>query len=385
MTHFIPSLNASLADNSFVKLTLGGYAGTEADLKKIDIRRVIIKREDKLSFTYHYKTRDIVKNYAPSEAVSKIEGFLTQCRHVRLMTTGFDLMLEHGKLKKMPATQTSAPPATHDRTKHRHVAPGRPYLHALGITDHTGNVLKSAQDKYKQIDKYIEIIDGLLKHIPHEKIKHIADMGAGKGTLTFALYDYLKNTLGIDVHVSGVETRADMVTLCNQTAAAAQLHNLTFVHNTIKDYDATGVNILIALHACDTATDDAIAKGVQAGAELIVVAPCCHKQIRREMDAAKESAKDSNALGDVLRHGIYRERMAEMVTDSLRALLLEYAGYNVKVFEFIDGEHTPKNVMITATRSGTGKKAEILDKITALKAFFGISTHALEKHLISDY
>jgi hypothetical protein len=155
------------------------------------------------------------------------------------------------------------------------------------------------------------------------------------------------NTLGLNkIKVTGVEMRPDLVRLCNGIARDSNLANLEFVDGTIQKYDATGANILIALHACDTATDDAILKGISAGASLIVVAPCCHKQIRREM----ESGKKQNELEILTRHGIFMERQAEMVTDSLRALILEYFGYSVKVFEFVGGEHTPKNVMIAATK-----------------------------------
>lgn len=369
----IKAFEQSLSQNSFIKLSLGGHNGTEKDLKKIDIRKIIIKREEKLSFTYHYKTRDIVKNYNANETLSHLKNLLNDFKTAKLQTTEFDLQLENGKLKKSIATETDLPSLDHDKKKNRHVSATRPYLHALGITDEKGNVHKNAQDKYRQIDKYIETLENLLKTIPAEKRKNIVDMGSGKGYLTFALYDHLK-----DAHITGIETRPDLVKFCNKTAKESGFTNLRFAEGTIENYDASGTDILIALHACDTATDDAIAKGIHAGAELIVVAPCCHKQIRREL----EKSKTENELSSLTRHGIFMERQAEMVTDSIRALLLEHAGYNVKVFEFIGGEHTPKNVMITAVKGSRSPKA--LQKTNEIKDFFGITHHHLEKLLTTD-
>lgn len=373
---FIPAIKSALDDNTFVKLSLGAYKGDEPQLKNITARKIIIKGQEKLSFTYRYKTKDIVKNFGIDEAIQIIAKYLKHdFQAATLFTTKFDLYLEKNSLKKKPPTNTQAPSPDHDRAKKRHVnTDGKLYLHALGITDDKGNVLKTAQDKYRQIDKYVEILGGLIKNIPHERIKNIADMGAGKGYLTFALYDYLVNTLRLDIKVTGVEMRPDLVQLCNGISQNQNFADLSFVEGTIKEYDASNANILIALHACDTATDDAIYKGIKAGAELIVVAPCCHKQIRREM----EGGKAPNPLNPLTRHGIFLERQAEMVTDTIRALILEHYGYSVKVFEFIGGEHTPKNVMIVGTKTGA-KSPDAMTKTRDIKEFFGISDHYLER------
>ncbi len=375
---FLPALEASLNDNSFVKLSLGNYKGAEASLKNIYVRKISIKGTEKLSFTYNYKTRDIVKNHDPEKALAEIQKQLGHgFNAATLLTTKFDLKLEKGKLTKTEPSQTELPSLDHDRKKKRLVeTEGKFYLYALNVTDDKGNILKNAQDKFRQIDKYVEILGSLIEKIPKGTLHSVVDMGAGKGYLTFALHDYLTNTLGLNkIKVTGVEMRPDLVRLCNGIARDSNLANLEFVDGTIQKYDATGASILIALHACDTATDDAILKGISAGASLIVVAPCCHKQIRREMEAGKKQ----NELEILTRHGIFMERQAEMVTDSLRALILEYFGYSVKVFEFVGGEHTPKNVMIAATKTGKGRSPEILKKIRETKEFFGISSHYLEK------
>lgn len=380
IANFLSALEESLRDGGFVKLALGAYKGPEDQLKQIHVRRIQIKREEKLSFTYRYKTRDIVKNHGLPEGVDMLREALASGFHAAtLYTTGFDLVLDDRSLKKKPASQTAPAPSGHDREKKRLIeTEGKTYLHALGITDAQGNVFKNAQDKYRQINRYVEILSGLINNLPPERLNKIVDMGSGKGYLTFALYDYL---IGIGLHpeVTGVEYRADLVALCNKIAAEAQFTGLHFAQGSIADYDCADANILIALHACDTATDDAIYKGITAGAELIVVAPCCHKQIRREI----EKGGIHNDLDFLMKHGIFVERQAEMVTDGLRALILEYYGYTTKVFEFISDAHTPKNVLIVGTKSSRAPASDpaILDSIQAAKAYFGIASHHLEKRL----
>ena len=380
ITDFFVSLQSSLSKDSFIKLSLDKYIGDEQGLKNIDIRKVIIKREEKLSFTIHYKTRDIVKNYSITESLSMIKGELSNnFQSAKLLTTDFNIILANSKITKMPPSHSGPISSGHDRVKERLIsAEGKQYLHALNISDDKGNVFKNAQDKFRQINKYVEILSGLIKQIPSGDIKKIIDMGSGKGYLTFALADYLTSS-EINAQIIGVDMREDMVALCNRIAKDSSFNNLNFVQGSIQSYDSSGANILIALHACDTATDDAIFKGIKAGAELIVVAPCCHKQIRREI----EKNKPHHELDFLLKHGIFMERQAEMVTDGLRALILEYCGYSTKVFEFISDAHTPKNVMIVATKNTQDNKTDlsVIQKINSAKNFYGIETHYLEKLL----
>ncbi len=377
-------MEQSLTDQTFIKLSLSNYKGKETDLKNIYVKKVIIRDQEKLSFTFRFKTRDIVKNYSLEESKPLLLEYLTQGFHVaNLFTLVADRQLEQvneqeWKMRTMKASHTAIPDATHDRNKKRHVeANASAYLHDLNITSAEGLVLKHAQDKYKQINHYIELLSTMLKEWPKDKLMEVADMGSGKGYLTFALYDYLKNKLQLRTRVRGVEYRQDLVTLCNEVATKNRFDQLHFVQGSIEDHDCKQVNMLIALHACDTATDDAIYKGIEAEADLIVVAPCCHKQIRNEIEAGKKT----NDLDFILRHGIFLEREAVMVTDSLRALMLEYAGYRTKVFEFISEANTPKNIMIVAEKI-PGRimkdRAHILKKIKDAKAYFGIRHHTLE-------
>lgn len=384
---FIAALKESFETRTFVKVSFGNYKGTEEALKQILIRRVVIKREDKLAFTYRYKTRDVVKNYTLDEALSLISAYLENGFKIgTLFTTDKDLILEelnNGKvvIRENKASSKEAPSGSHDKEKMRLIkADSKSYLTELKITDAEGKVFKNAQDKFRQISHYIEILSSLIKELPAGTIRKVADMGSGKGYLTFALYDYLHSVLKLDSEVVGVEYRQDMVELCNQVAEKSSFDKLNFVQGTIEDYQAADVNLLTALHACDTATDDAIFKGIKANAELIVVAPCCHKQIRREI----EQHKVKNDVSFLTKYGIFLERQAEMVTDGIRALILEYFGYKTKVFEFISDAHTPKNVLVVGIKGkalSAERKSEVLEKIKASKAYFGIGYHHLERLL----
>ncbi|CAM4160908.1 Methyltransferase domain-containing protein [Pedobacter westerhofensis] len=376
----------SVADGSFVKLTLGNYQGTEAGLKNIYVRKVLIKREGRLAFTYRYQTKDIVKNYVYEEGLRLLSSYLESgFLNCTCFTVANDIVLLNRPLKgyslnlNKPSMATPLP-LSHDKEKARLIAAvEKPYLTALRITDKDGVVFKNAQDKYKQINQYVALLDPLIRELPEAQIRKVADMGSGKGYLTFALYDYLVNVLKREATVTGVEYRQDLVDLCNRIAVDSGFGGLSFVQGTIEDYPAEGTDLLIALHACDTATDDAIAKGINAGAELIVVAPCCHKQIRREI----EKGKADNALDFITRYGIFLERQAVMVTDGIRAMILEYFGYKTKVFEFISEANTPKNVLIVGSklRGAGAKQSAITDKIKKTKDYFGIGYHHLEKLL----
>jgi SAM-dependent methyltransferase len=382
---FISSLSESILDNTFIKISLGNYKGSEDGLRNIYIKRILIKRIGNLSFTYRYKTRDIVKNHAIEEGIKLIqESIGNGFKVATLFTSEFDLILEMLSNQKVtirktnPSSKNIEVSLEHDHAKKRLIeSQGKGYLSELKITDAEGNIYKNAQDKYKQINHYVDILSSLIKEIPKEKLKKVVDMGSGKGYLTFALYDYLTNVLNLETSVTGVEFRPDMVELGNNIAQKTGFNNLNFTEGTIENYDSTDTNILIALHACDTATDDAIYKGITAQADLIVVAPCCHKQIRREM----EKNKASNELDFLMKYGIFLERQAEMVTDGIRAMILEYFGYKTKVFQFISDAHTPKNVLVVGIKGKINpkKQAEILEKLKVTKRYFGIGFHHLER------
>lgn len=383
---FFDSIRESIQKEEFIKISLGDYNGTELYLKNVYIKPVIIKREKKLSFVFRYKTQDITQNFDISTGVVEIHGLLQVegFRVATLFTETENLMCQCNKqgnwiLRRENPTAKKPATLTHDKQKERKLAhTDRVYLQELRLTDAAGKVYKNAQDKWKQINHYIEILSAILGRLPVKDRLNVVDMGAGKGYLTFALYEYLTQTLRKKTAMVGVEYREDLVVLCNQIAEKSGFGNLLFIQDSIADYQPVdNLDILIALHACDTATDDAIAKGIKHEAELIVVAPCCHKQIRREM----AQSKTKNELDFLVKHGIFMERQAEMVTDGLRALIMEYFGYHTKVFEFVSDAHTPKNVLVVGEKKPVNlqKQQEILAKIQSTKTYFGISYHHLER------
>jgi len=383
---FIADFQSAFANGQLIKGTLSKPTVQAPEgLKNVYFRPVSLKSGLKVAFNYRYQTRDEVKNYTPDEAIAQLETLLgNKLLNADLFTTEYDINLQFGKngvpaLTRRKPSQAESPDTAHNREKHRLLDPTDPWLHLLGITNARGEVLATAQDKWRQINKYLEIIESLVREHPLPNEAHLADMGSGKGYLTFALYDFLTTRLGVSVQVTGIELRPKLVEFCQKTAQQVGFQHLNFIAQDINTYSPERLDMLIALHACDTATDMAIAAGIRQQAEIIVVAPCCHKQIRKEMDT-------HNELAPVLRHGILEERQAEILTDGIRSLLLEANGYKTAVFEFISTEHTAKNVMITAVynkrqAADIRRREETLTKVAALKSGFGISTHFLEKLL----
>ncbi|MEM6299019.1 MAG: SAM-dependent methyltransferase [Bacteroidota bacterium] len=382
----LESIKESWKEQSFVKAHLNNKTKDINEVKSILIRPIVVKNEKKLSFRYRYATKDVVKNYDLDEAVTKIQAFLEEKfpSSVRVFTLNQDLEFLWNKkrilrLRELKASHTDHLPLVHDREKKRKTNPKSAlYLHELNITDAKGEVYKNAQSKYKQINHYIEILSSLLEKLPNDKPLKVADMGSGKGYLTFALYDYLTNKLNKQTKAVGIEYRQELIDFCNKVAQKAGFEGLSFQQGAIEDYEVASIDILIALHACDTATDAAIAKGIHGDAQLIVVAPCCHKQIRREI----EKNKTDNELNFLTKYGTFLERQAEMVTDGIRALLLNYYGYSTKVLEFVSSAHTPKNVLLIGTKDksiDTSAQEQILKQIQELKTYFGIGYHQLER------
>ncbi len=383
ITKFIDEFRNSLKEETFVKITLGNHKGADEHLQKLLIRLIKTKKGVRLFFLYRYNTRDTVKNHAFDEGVEIVKNCLgTDFFSGHLFTTGNDFQLEIGRkgksrLNTAKPTFKAAPAAAHDRQKERLVDPNSFYLNALGIANASGEIRDKQQDKWKQINKFIEILANLFDSsaLKDRKELKIADMGSGKGYLTFAAYDHFKNTRGMDVKITGVDTKEDLVELCNGIAATCEFDGLKFVHSSIGEYDVGEADILIALHACNTATDEALFKGISVGAHLLIAAPCCHREIRPQI-------KPPAMLSGILRHGIMLERTAETITDGLRALLLEKSGYATKLFEFIATEHTPKNNMIVGTLQLGKNDAEKYEKqIAEIKEFYGIGSQRLESLL----
>jgi hypothetical protein len=389
-------LGEALRDGSFVKLTLGAHRGGDRSLKQVFVRRAQLRQGPRLSFVWRYATRDVTKNFPEDEAISLLADIVGREFHsAHLFTTRLTAQLEFheggvARLVESKPVHTDAPSASHDRSRRRLVDPHSPWLHALGVTTSDGNVAKGMEPKFKQINKFVEVLMHLLDeacggqredtHDSQSAIRNpqsaieLLDMGCGKGYLTFAVCEWLLQT-DWSATIRGVEARAELVELCNRVARENNFSRLRFETGDIASTLVGTADVLIALHACDTATDDAIAKGVAAGAKVIVVSPCCHKELRPRIQPPP-------ALAGALRQGILLERHAEFVTDALRAALLEWAGYSTKVFEFVSTGHTAKNLMIAAVRrAAPADRAAAQLRARQLAAFYGVQSQRLADQL----
>ncbi|KGS15133.1 hypothetical protein ALP73_04119 [Pseudomonas coronafaciens pv. garcae] len=386
-TQFLDLLDNSLSQSSLIKLVLAKYVGSEAELQRVIIKPLTIKEQPCLSFVYRYKTRDITRNFPLDEAVGVIASLLPESfKNAHLLSLTDEVQLEYSKkgkttlFKSKAQQERVAPSAGHDREKKRYLELSRPFLTDLGVTNRQHELIPAMSRKWKQINKFIEVFSHALSSSPlklDQPIK-VADFGSGKGYLTFAIHDYLCNTLQADGQVTGVELREDMVTLCNKAAASLEHPGLTFQHGDVRTVAPSALDVMIALHACDIATDYAIHMGIRSGASIIMCSPCCHKQIRLQIQSP-------TLLKPMLQYGLHMGQQAEMVTDSLRALLLEACGYETKVFEFISLEHTNKNKMILAVkRAEPVNQALLLARIQELKTFYGITEQCLESLLQAD-
>jgi len=377
---FSELIQGSIAADEFVKITLSKPLRKNDGLRNIYVRLILIQDELKMSFTYHYKTNDQVKNYNVKEGIKVLQEFLLSTfRTAVVFTLKEDLQVFVSKKKVVSCKRagpsfTNKPPVTHDKPKEKRTEMSA-YLRFLGVTDADNNVIPKMADKFRQINKYLEIMEGLISNAKLPKQIQIVDMGSGKGYLTFALYDYLVVQRKMNVTIVGIELRKELVDYCNEIAEKCEFENLKFECKPIQEYADKKIDILIALHACDTATDDAITKGIVAKAGLIVCAPCCHKQVR-------QSLKGKEQEDPILKYGIFKERQYEMVTDTIRALILEKRHYQTKIFEFVSNEHTRKNVMLVATKSNKDIDEKTLNKkIKGIKDAYGIEEHYLETQI----
>ena len=377
---FLNLLRNSLEQNTFVKLVLGKYRGQESGLRNILVRKLTVKDQKCLSLIYRYKTKEVTKNAAVATGVEMIGELLGDpFRSAHLFSLTEDVQMEFSRKGKcrwscIEASCSAVPSEKHNRDKERLIDPDNPFLTALGITNENHRVIPSKSRKWKQINKFMEIFHHAFvsSRISNANEVHVVDFGSGKGYLTFAVHDFLRNSLDVKAQVTGIELREDLVRFCNEVAKTLSIDSLCFHQGDVSSYAPETIDIMIALHACDTATDHAIHMGIRSGAKIIMCAPCCHKQIRQQICSPE-------ILEPMLQFGLHLGQEAEMVTDSLRALLLEAQGYTTQIFEFISLEHTSKNKMLLAVKHATTVNREgLLAKIDKIKDFYRIQEHCLE-------
>ncbi len=371
--------------------------------EKIMLRAVQLKGELRLSVLHRFATKDITKNITPDAAWESVRSWLrmefsnahltTETDDVQLITSRKgDSQLLRARLKAPGLLAASIAPAPkHDRAKAHLISLDAPFLLPLGISQRSPpgamTLVPAMANKFKQINKFVELFHTSLEKtgLAAKADLRVLDFGAGKGYLSFAIDHYLRARPLANTHeVLAVELRAELVDLGNNICADLdQLSppTLQFIAGDVRTHAAKQVDVMVALHACDTATDHAIHFGIRNQASLILCSPCCHKQLRPQI-------KMPQVLAPLLQHGIHLGQEAEMLTDGLRALLLDAAGYQTQVFEFIATEHTAKNKMILATRRknplSDAEKAEVEAQIASLKTFYGVSAHCLEELLANS-
>ncbi|HET6789198.1 MAG TPA: SAM-dependent methyltransferase [Aquabacterium sp.] len=401
VARFAHLIEQALQQGRCERIVLAHYTGAEPQLQRVIARPVTLRDQPHLSLVYRYQTKDITKNLPLAEGCGAVLGLCGPqgFRNAHLHTATEEVQLAFSKKGKasvrvgkpsnaeaLQAAAASGRPGVasqgdaHNRDKHRFLDLSRPFLRELGVTDASGHLIPAMSRKWKQINKFIEVFSAALARssLADQPQIHVVDFGSGKGYLTFAIHDWLRHTLQRDARVTGVELRADLVQLCQRVIGQLHLEDMDYEQGDVRDYHPAALNVMIALHACDVATDYAFHLGIRAGAEIIMCSPCCHKQIRPQL-------LSPHPLRPILQHGIHLGQEAEMLTDGLRALLLDAAGYDTQVFEFISLEHTNKNKMILAVKRSTPRPAdEVVAQIRDIKAFYGIQEQCLESLLKAD-
>lgn len=347
---------------------------------KIKIRPVLVKEQLIFQETVSKDTRVYHSNYEKSEMMTKITEYMEQdfkqLEGESVLGKLTVLVSKKGKMtvkfsgkKQLLSEAGVRPNLSHNRTKRYILEDGRrvPFLVDLGVQTQEGKVVKAHYDKFKQINRYLEFVEDVLPVFEKDKCIHIIDFGCGKSYLTFALYYYLHELKGYEVAITGLDLKEDVIAHCNELAVKYRYDKLHFLHGDIAKYDKDGdVDMVVTLHACDTATDYALKKAVDWNAKVIFSVPCCQHEVNKQIQ--------NEQLADVLKYGLIKERISALLTDAIRANLLEEKGYETQILEFITMEHTPKNILIRAVKKEKSGQSNVR-KVTE---FFGIEPTLLK-------
>ena len=338
---------------------------------KIKVRPVLIKEQLLFQETVYRGTQVFHSNFSKEDMEERIlnhmENLFGQAQIKGLssdgeIAEGTILVSKKGtvtvKTKKNQNKTNDKTELTHNRTKQYILQEGAPidFLVGLDVMTPEGKVRKERYDKFRQINRYLEFIADVLEELPKDGVVRIIDFGCGKSYLTFAMYYYLHEMQHLEVEINGLDLKKDVIERCNALATKLGYKGLSFEQGDIADYSgATEVDLVVSLHACDTATDHAIAKAVSWDAKVILAVPCCQHELNRQIK--------NDMLKPLLKYGVIKERIAALMTDAVRANLLEELGYKVQILEFIDMEHTPKNLLIRAVKNplmrATGNKSNL--------------------------
>lgn len=346
---------------------------------KISIRPIMIKGEFWYQLSSHFQKNVIHQNLNPEGCAEYIKISLPE--FFRQGTFTFKTASYHilvNKQKQMTIIKKTAKQAelamAHNLSKKYILPEGTPvpFLIELGIMTKSGGIIAKKYDKFRQINRFLEMVKDVIDHLPKERCIEIVDFGCGKAYLTFALYHYLRHIEHRTVHIIGLDLKKEVIEMCQKLAERLEYEQLKFSIGDINNHQpGSKIDLVITLHACDTATDAAIEKGVRWGAEVLLCVPCCQHELYDQIN--------SEALNTLLKHGILRERFAALATDAARAELLTAVGYDVQVLEFIDMEHTPKNLLLRATKGASQeKRRQALERYRQFKQLLHIEP-SLEK------
>lgn len=336
--------------------------------KKIQIRPIQLKNQLLFQFAVYDGKQVFHQNLEKEFACDQMMNYMEQYRQMEILASGKQIVIlisKKGKItihKKTRQDLKQNQDLSHNRTKKYILEEGKPlpFLQDLGVQTAEGKIIKSQYDKFRQINRFLEFIQDVAEELPKDREAVIIDFGCGKSYLTFAMYYYLHEVRGMDIRMIGLDLKEDVICHCNQLRSSYQFEKLDFFVGDIANYKGVEqVDMVVTLHACDTATDYAIAKAIQWNASVILSVPCCQHELNQQI-----SCKE---LEPVLKYGLLKERMSALLTDGIRGNLLEQAGYQVQLLEFIDMEHTPKNILIRGIRKS--KKNPSLKSIDGLEEF----------------
>ena len=380
-----------LTHESFVRAVFSGQQkGSSLQWDKVVVRPVEIKGVHNLQFSYFDAKKDITSNYLLGESAAPLDELLAlPFRNIFVENTSVNLQINISKkgkalVNEVRAASPSLQDFSHDRQKSRLLTAenAEPFLKAVGIMTQDGKIRADMQRKFKQINEFLRLVDetNSFAHFAGHPL-HVVDFGCGNAYLTFAVYYYLHDILKLDAHVVGVDVKADLIERHQEKAKALGWNHLTFQAGRISDYRSETVpDVVLALHACDTATDDALAQGIGWGSKLIVCAPCCQHELQQQMSQVPMPA----ALLPIFQHGILFERVGDILTDTFRAAILRIMGYRTDVTQFVPIEHTAKNLMIRAVKTSPAGNARWVEEYRNLKEFWRVTPY-LEKLLGAQY
>lgn len=354
--------------------------------EKVKVRPIMKKGELRFQLEVFRNRQAFHENSGSAETAGKLLSYMENFRQMQMETAMVSytiLVSKKGKVtvkkrKQLREREKMQVSLSHNRKKRHILEEGKevPFLVDLGVMTREGAVVHSKFDKFRQINRFLEFIEDILPELPGDREVTILDFGCGKSYLTFAMHYYLHELKKYDVRIIGLDLKRDVITHCNKLAKKYGCEKLHFSVGNIADYAGDGeVDMVVTLHACDTATDYALAKAVGWNAKVILSVPCCQHELNAQLGvkcAGKE--RQADVLEPILKYGILRERMASLITDGLRAQYLESEGYDVQVLEFIDMEHTPKNILLRAVqkKSKAGRQRP-KENIKACEEFLQVS------------